>query len=121
MGIVAPPFNCTHIILSFTLFFKIILMTCLPPLFGSGGFEQLGVSAITKLLGKTGDGSIFYHLLFISDVPALCSSAQVHFILLTPFICSHLAVAFLDASKNLPFRLSLIPRFFCVGQPSAHI
>jgi hypothetical protein len=65
MGIVAPQSNSTRITLSFSLFFKIILMTCLLPLFGSGRFGQLGLAATTELLGKTGDGSILCRLFFI--------------------------------------------------------
>jgi hypothetical protein len=63
-------------------------MTCLPVFFSSGGFGELGLAAITKLFGKTGDGSILYRLLFKSDVPALRSLAQVYFKFLTPLMSS---------------------------------
>jgi hypothetical protein len=110
IGIVAPQSNSTCITLALSLFFKIILMTCLPPHFGSGGYRQRGLAGRTELLDKTGDSSILYRLPSISDVLGLGSLAQVPFKLLTQLICSRLAEAFLDASKNPRLHHRLFPR-----------
>jgi hypothetical protein len=119
MGIIALQSNSTHITLSFSLFFKIILMTCLSPFFGSGRFGQLGLAATSELLGNTGDGFILCCLVYISDDPVLGSLAQDHFKHLTRLISPHRARTFLDASKNPPLHLILFPRLFFLMQQSA--
>jgi hypothetical protein len=66
-------------------------MICIHPPLSSGGFGQLGLAGEAESRLKTGDDSIVYRLLLISDVSALSSSARDCFRLFTPQIYIGLA------------------------------